>query len=121
MTVNSQYIHTRFNTRLKEEVKKFRLIVKAAMNSCGQDWSPKGTAAIVLIVESPHWITQKHTISEMDVDNRLKPLLDAVKLGKNATVDDCIYWDVLLFKQVAKKKRTIVYLFDLGDVVEYLS
>lgn len=77
----------------------------------------KGSAAALIFLETPHWITKKHTVAEMDADNRIKPTLDAVK---NATgVPDETNWEVHVWKIASNQIRTTVYLFDTGDLVDY--
>ena len=71
----------------------------------------------MIFLESPHWITQKYTVREMDGDNRIKPTLDAIK---NATgVPDETNWEYHVWKIASKQVRTTVFLFDLGDLVDF--
>lgn len=118
-TVNNMYTHTRFSTRLTPEAKSFRDLVALAIGHQRFLFKCKGTAIALIFLESPYWLTQKSTVREMDADNRVKPTLDGVK---NATgVPDETNWEVHVWKCASKIERTTVYLFDLGDVVNYHS
>jgi Holliday junction resolvase RusA-like endonuclease len=117
-SVNKQYFHTRWNTRLRPEVHAFRQLVSICMGAQRTNWKPRGTAAAILIFQSPNWITKDRTIRQHDLDNRVKPILDAVNAAAHGS-DDCQYWDVLAFKMVGANDQVFVMLFDLGDVVEY--
>ena len=76
-----------------------------------------GVTAAVILLESQFWLTQKREIREKDADNLVKPILDAVQ---NATeVPDELHWQLHVFKLPSKWNRTTVYLFDLGDLVEF--
>lgn len=116
-SVNHQYIHTRFNTRLDPDVYAFRLLVHQAM--LREKWKPTGLTASILIFESPLWLTKKNTVREMDVDNRVKPTLDAIE--KCTATPDELHFQLHVFKIPSKRTRTTVYLFDTGDVTEYYS
>lgn len=101
----------------KKEVDDFRINLADAMGDQRFHWQPKGITAAIIMLESPHWITQKREVAQMDADNRVKVILDAVEFATHAP--DELYWDLHVFKVVSKRVRTSVWLFDLGDVVEY--
>lgn len=117
ISVNHQYVHTRFNTRLKPEVHEFRARVKQSMGEKAARWKPIGTTAAVVVMQSPYWITKKRRIQRMDADNKIKPIFDAVEECTGA--EDERHWNFHVFKIYSKRERLNVYLFDLGDVVEY--
>lgn len=100
---------------LKPEVYAFRKKVKAALDAKGS-WKPRGLTAALVLLADPRWITQELTVRAGDVDNRIKPLLDAIKEGTG--VPDELHWELYVFKVVAREQKTVVFLFDLGDVVE---
>lgn len=104
-------------TKRKPEVDKFRLELMQAMAEKRFDWKPTGCYAAVILFESAHWLTLERKVHQMDADNRVKVLLDAIEIATD--VPDELCWQVHLFKVASKRTRTTVYLFDLGDVVEY--
>lgn len=116
-TVNHMYIHTRNGTRLTEDAKVFRDLVHLAIGHQKFTYKCGGTAAVLIFLESPHWITKKLTVREMDVDNRVKPTLDGVKNAID--IPDETNWELHVWKVASKQTRTTVYLFDLGDVVDF--
>jgi Holliday junction resolvase RusA-like endonuclease len=116
-TVNGMYTHTRFNTRLTKETKDFRTLVRFAIGANRFGFKNGGTVAVMMFLESPKWLTLKHTVREMDADNRVKPTLDAIK--EAVGVPDETNWELHVWKVASKQTRTTVYLFDLGDVVDF--
>lgn len=106
----------RINYALDKQVVYFRDQVKLAMMIGKQKWKPTGVTAIVIFFESPLWITKKRTVREMDVDNKIKAVADAVEKASGSR--DHYHWNVHAFKILSKVTRTTVYLFDLGDIVE---
>lgn len=118
-TVNHMYQHTRFGTRLTEEATSFRDMVALAVGHQRHTFKCGGTACVMIFLESPRWLTKKMTIREMDVDNRIKPVLDGIK---NCTgVPDETNWEIHCWKVASRAERLTVYLFDLGDLVEFYS
>lgn len=118
-TANHMYEHTRFNTRLTEETKAFRIDVANSIGLNRLRYKCGGTAAVLIFLESPNWITKKLTIREWDADNRVKSLLDAVKHWIN--VPDETNWELHVWKIASKHTRTTCHLFDLGDLVNFYS
>lgn len=114
-TVNHAYIHTRYNARLSEEYKFFKSVVLQTVKLTNPGFKIIGTACVMLLFESPRWITKKHTIREMDLDNRVKPMLDAIKESINSP--DETNWELHAYKIASKREQTTVCIFDLGDVV----
>ena len=102
---------------LKEEVGDFRGLVQASLLRAKVEWKPKGVTAVVIIFESPAWVTQEHRVRKVDVDNKVKPTFDAISKGSG--VDDSMHWESYTYKVLSMSERTICYLFDLGDIVEY--
>lgn len=99
---------------LKQHVKDFRMSV---LCSIGQKrWRPEGVFAAVILFESPGWITKAHLVRIVDVDNKVKPLLDAIE--KATQTPDELVWHAHIFKIVSAKTRTITHLFDLGDIID---
>lgn len=128
-SLNHQYIKgrsfpnsegkSRTTFRLHPETLVFRQLTQYAIGSKKLDWKPVGVTAAIILFESPLWLTQKLTVREMDADNLVKPLFDAIQ--QHTEIPDELNWQVHFFKVQSKKTRTIVYLFDLGDVVEYFT
>lgn len=104
-------------TKLRQEVIDWRVVVMNAMGAKRWDWKPTGVTACMLLFETPYWITQKRTVREMDADNKMKPALDAIQHATD--VPDELHWQLHVFKLLSKRQRTTIFLYDLGDVVEY--
>ncbi len=129
LSLNHQYFHTNQFRKtkkgktmmvqgkaLKPEVHEFRQLVAQAMQT-NKQWRSTGVTAMVVLFESPAWLTQDFTARKMDQDNKLKPLADAIEQATG--VADQLHWEIHTFKVASlKKERTVVYLFDLGDIVE---
>lgn len=104
-------------SKLRQEAIDWRRVVAEAMGEDRWKWKPSGVTAAVILFETPHWLTYKRQVREMDADNKLKPALDAVQ---NATdIPDELHWQLHVFKVLSKRQRTTIFLYDLGDVVEY--
>lgn len=126
MTVNHQYDHvTHFakggkryqSKKLKPEVFQFRALVQETMLEDCKGWQPTGVVAAVVVFESPIWLTQTNQPRKVDSDNRLKPLFDAIE--KTTLIPDETNWELYVFKAFANYERTLVYLFDLGNMIEF--
>lgn len=116
-SVNHQYIHTRFNTRLTPKATSFRTVVTSAIGRARFEWKPTGVTAAVLLFVSPHWVTKKLTVRKMDADNRVKPVFDGIE--RATQVPDELHWEFHAYKVLGNKERVRVFLFDLGDVLTY--
>lgn len=116
-SVNHMYTHSRFSTRLQPWVHEFRAEVKTSIERTGVEWKPKGVTSAVVLFRSPVWVTAESKIRKMDVDNKIKPIFDAIEQATGQPDEN--YWDYHPFKVPAKRQSLTVYLFDLGDVVEY--
>lgn len=101
----------------KKGVDDFRddLILNVREN--GHLFAPKGACAALLLFESPLWVTKELQVRQMDADNRIKVVLDALETALD--FPDELFWQVHVFKVASKRTRTTVMLYDLGDVVEY--
>lgn len=115
LSVNHQYIHTRFNTRLRPEVEAFRWKVRLAIGS--KRLTGEGLLAAVIVLYGPMWVTKRLTVREADADNRVKPILDAIE--KATDIEDERFFQVHVFKYPARKTYATVHIFDTGDVVDY--
>lgn len=104
-------------TKRKKEVDDFRLNLMQAMGDQRFSWKPTGVTSAVIMLESPYWLTMKRQVAQQDADNRVKVILDAVEFASGAP--DELYWNLHIFKAASKRIRTTVWLFDMGDVVEY--
>lgn len=105
------------NKQLKSEATDWRIVLMNAMGPLRWKWKPTGVTAALVLFETPYWITAKRTVREMDADNKTKPLLDAIQHATE--VPDELHWQFYVFKVLSKRQRTSVFLYDLGDVVEY--
>jgi hypothetical protein len=105
------------NHQLRPEALDWRVVLSEAMGPLRHKWKPTGTTAALLLFETPHWLTGRRTVREMDVDNKVKPALDAVQHATD--VPDELHFQIHAFKLLSKRQRTTVFLFDLGDVIEY--
>lgn len=117
-SVNHHYKHTRFATRLTPEAVRYRNEAQWIMKASPERWNPKGTTAAIILFESPVWVTKKHEVRKMDVDNRVKPVFDAIEVGSGGTHDES-HWQFHVGKLYSSKEQTTVFLFDLGDIVPY--
>lgn len=104
-------------TKRSAELDSFRLQVRQVLAFSRWDWKPTGPTVAILFFESPYWVTKERKVKAMDADNRVKPVFDAVEQATDTP--DELYWQHHVFKVASKRSRTTVYLFDLGDVVEY--
>lgn len=116
-TVNHMYRHTRYNTRLTEEATYYRRAVMMELLANPQKIIGLGHTAAVILLYSPLWVTQMRQVREMDADNRIKALLDAVQ---HATAHrDEMHWEIHVYKVLSPLSKTQVFLFDLGSVIDY--
>ncbi len=106
-----------FQTRLRKEVIDWRIVVMEAMGHDRWKWKPTGVTAALILFESPNWVTSRREVRQMDADNKTKPALDAVQHATE--IPDELHWQLHVFKVQSKRARTTIFLYDLGDVVEY--
>jgi hypothetical protein len=105
------------STKLKADAMDWRLVLMEAMGTDRWKWKPTGVTAAILLLETPYWLTQKRLVREMDADNKTKPIFDAVQYATETP--DELHWQFHVFKVLSKRQRTTIFLYDLGDVVEY--
>lgn len=105
------------NNRLRPEVLDWRKVVIECMGDLRFAWKPQGVSAAVLLFESPYWLDQRRMVREKDADNLIKPAIDAVQHA--TSVPDELHWQFHVYKILSKRQRTTIFLYDLGDVVEY--
>lgn len=116
ISTNHTYQRTRGGqTALKPSVNDFRWLAKAA--AAGRRFEPTGVLAVVIVFCSSVWLTKKRTVREIDLDNKIKGAVDAVKIALH--LRDQMIWDQHAAKLQAAKDATHVWVFDLGDVVDY--
>lgn len=122
-SVNHQYVRGKgsnpYGNRLSPKAKAFREQVYYQMGRVRKTWKPTGVTAAIIIFENPLWITKERAVRQKDADNSVKPLFDAIEEATGAP--DEMHWEFHVYKVLAKKVRTTVYLFDLGDVVDYFG
>lgn len=102
---------------LRSEAHDWRLVLTQAMGPLRFKWQPTGTTAAILLFETPHWLTGKRQVRQMDADNKTKPALDAIQ--EATEIPDELHWQFHVFKVLSKRQRTTIFLYDLGDIVEY--
>lgn len=102
---------------LSPDAEEFRALTIEALGERRWSWKPTGVTAAIALYESPYWISKTHRVRENDVDNRAKCTFDAVKIATN--VPDELHWELHLYKLLSKRTRTTVFLFDMGEVLEY--
>lgn len=105
------------SNKLKPEVLDWRTIVAETMGDKRWLWKPTGVTAALLLFESNYWLTGRRQVREADIDNRVKPALDAVQHATE--IPDELHWQIHVFKVLSKRERTTIFLFDLGDLLEY--
>lgn len=116
-TVNHMYKRSRGKTYLSEEAVVFRNQVCFALNKQSGHFKTNSIFSIILLFESPKWVTKKSTVREMDADNRIKSMLDAIQ--QSIGLQDERIWEIHCWKIASKVEKTTVYLFELGDVVDF--
>lgn len=119
-SVNHMYKYMGRNRRLDKWVLEFRQSIKTVLTPTDQSaepWKPSGVAAAIIVMRSPLWLTAKSTVRKMDADNKIKPIFDAIE--KATGYPDENHWDFHVFKVPSKTQKLTVYLFDLGEVMEY--
>lgn len=70
----------------------------------------------IIVFENPQWITKKNTVRKMDVDNKIKPIFDAIEKATGFPDENIFAFHT--FKAVGQKQNTHVWLFDMGDIVD---
>lgn len=98
---------------LDPQVKAFRALTDAATWS--KRYNPRGVVGCIIIVESPVWVTKKHTVRRRDADNPVKALFDALQLSVG--MPDELIWQFTSAKMLSRRSATHVWLFGLGDVI----
>lgn len=102
-----------------ESVKLYRDLTMEALDQTGKKWKPVGVTAGVILFANNGWIRKDGTVALVDADNKIKTALDATEI--HTRIGDERFWDLHVFKVCSKKTHTDIYLFDLGDVVQYFS
>lgn len=103
--------------KLTPKAIEWKLLLVQAMGQLWHKWTPSGVTAAVLLFESPYWLTAQRVVREIDVDNRVKIVFDAIQQA-TGTKDE-LHWNFYVEKILSKRQRTTIFLFDLGDIVEY--
>ena len=117
-TSNHMYLrNSSGRSRLSDEAVTFRQLVNYAIGHQKHVFTCRGTACLLYLMESPFWVTKEHVVRDMDVDNRTKAMADAIM--HSIQVTDSTNWEIHQYKVASKKTRTTVYLFDMGDLVQF--
>jgi Holliday junction resolvase RusA-like endonuclease len=119
MSLNHQYKKSGKRFYLDPKALDYRVRVCESLGQRRWSFKPTGTFAAVIFLESKLWVTTKRQVRQMDADNRVKPILDAIEHAMDLPDELC--WNIHVFKVTSKRDRTTVYLFDLGDIVEFYS
>lgn len=115
-TLNHMYQQVGHRRVLADETRVFREMVAYAIGGRRRGWSPSQVMALIFF-ESPYWLTKKNTMRDADGDNRVKPLFDAIQ--HCVDVPDYTNWEFHAYKLASSRVKTSVYLFDLGDIVDW--
>jgi Holliday junction resolvase RusA-like endonuclease len=102
---------------LHPDVKALRDEVCAALGYKRLEWRPRGACAALILFYGPIWISKENFINTKDLDNKVKPLLDAIEKATKAP--DETVWHIHCAKVLSNKLETVLYLFDLGDSVTF--
>jgi hypothetical protein len=116
-SLNNQYIHRGKGRKydLDPQIKLLRDETRAVL-SAKPYWRPSGITAALIVFYSPRWVSRENAVRRIDVDNKVKAILDAFELVTG--VGDERNWMVTACKRLAKKDMTLVVLYDLGDLVD---
>lgn len=120
-SLNHQYKHGRHPITKKPmkfldpTITTFRSVVNYSVR--GKKFNPTGVIGCLILCESPEWLTLDNTVRISDLDNRIKATLDAL-VHSHVKLEDERAWEHHIFKIKSKYKRTWIWLFDLGDIVE---
>ena len=107
------------HTWKKKSVDDFDLLTLEALGLERFKFKPTGPLAVIICLESKLWVTQTHQVRQMDADNRVKVVVDA--LEKAIETPDELCWHFHVFKVPSKMTRTTVWVYDLGEIVEFYS
>lgn len=118
-TVNRMYERGLRNTYLSKEAQLFRKQVCIALSGQKGIFLNDSVHTIMIFFESPSWITKKATVREMDCDNRIKALLDAIQHAIG--LKDEKIWEIHCWKVASRSEKTTVYLFEMGDVIDFYT
>lgn len=116
-TVNNLYANVGKKRVLSKDGRDFKKVVAVEIGAKKATWKPKGMVMALIFYQSPHWVTKRDTIRDMDGDNRVKALFDAIQ--DCTGIPDFTNWEFHCYKVASAHTRTTVYLFDLGDVVQW--
>lgn len=116
-TLNHLYKNgPRSKTKLTPEAHRFRRLVQDALGNFRWKGKP-GQLMGLYFYCSPHWITKRRTIRQMDGDNRAKALHDSIQLATG--LNDSRVWEYHSYKIPSPREQTLVYVVDLGDIVDW--
>jgi Holliday junction resolvase RusA-like endonuclease len=106
--VNTMFWH-RGNGKVKkpEAVEFEKLLWIRFIQSRPKEWKPN-LIQVTIVLRSPRWLTKKGSITKIDADNRVKPLLDAIE--KPLGIPDQVFVDTRVIKFPDSIESTEVYL-----------
>lgn len=116
-SLNHNLKRTKTGFAKRGRVDQWQIEVMQAMGPLRHTWKPTGVTAAVLVIYSPLWLTLRRTVAKRDADNPVKATFDAIQQATE--VPDELHWKFSVEKALAKRTRTSIWLYDLGDLVDY--
>lgn len=112
LSANAMWRKMPFGMVLHPDAKTYRKMIEMAIGTAKDQVLPlvSDSFGVIIFLESAGWLTAKGKTGRKDVDNRIKPVLDAMV---EAVGEDCDHncWDVHAFKLTGKEDRTTIYLY----------
>lgn len=113
-SLNHQYITRSRSVRdLHPDTKLLRDTMRERLRIASSVYEPVGKLAAVVIFFSPDWMTRTGKVRDVDIDNKVKPLLDAFELAMG--IRDSRFWAIHAFKALGPIPRTELSVYDIGD------
>lgn len=101
---------------LDPDTKLFRDVVAVKLSGVARTYRPQGLLAAIIVFRSSCWVTKESTCRDIDIDNKVKPLMDAFELATG--IRDSRFWALHAFKEMGATEATVLSVYDLGDIVE---
>jgi Holliday junction resolvase RusA-like endonuclease len=107
-TMNHYWKFFRGRPVLSKDALPFQELVRYSMQRANAIPKEMVPMSIMMIFRSNRWVSKKGLLREMDVDNRIKPLLDAIQ--KASAMPDQLFFELHAYKQPWETEETLVYL-----------